>query len=221
MPPRPVPPFSPVLFAGLALAPLPTAPLEVALGLVLRRLHARRPGLFARVAGLGERALLIDPVDLPFSIVLRPGAEPPRLSVVSGDGEGEGEGVCAAVRGPLLTLLDLARGRLDGDALFFARALAVEGDTEVVVALRNALDSAGTDLLDETLAALAPAEAPLRWALAAVRAVHGRLAADLASVQAALLAPVAGETARLEARVQALEAVPLRRMPARPPVVAR
>ena len=31
-------------------------------------------------------------------------------------------------------------GRYDGDALFFTRDLKIEGDTEAIVCLRNALD---------------------------------------------------------------------------------
>ncbi len=43
----------------------------------------------------------------------------------------------------------MMHGTLDGDALFFSRDLAVEGDTSSVLALRNAIDDAELDLAEE------------------------------------------------------------------------
>jgi len=37
-------------------------------------------------------------------------------------------------------------GTYDGDALFFSRDLSIEGDTEAVLALRNAIENADLDL---------------------------------------------------------------------------
>ncbi|MFQ5467990.1 MAG: hypothetical protein ACE5DS_07630, partial [Kiloniellaceae bacterium] len=70
------PPLSPVLLAGLVLRPLPLAPLQPALGLALRTVLGRHPGLLDRLAGLGDPVFIIDPVDLPFVFVLRTGARP-------------------------------------------------------------------------------------------------------------------------------------------------
>ena len=38
---------------------------------------------------------------------------------------------------------------MDGDALFFSRDLMIEGDTEAVVCLRNALDDMDSNVIDE------------------------------------------------------------------------
>ena len=46
----------------------------------------------------------------------------------------------------MLTLLALLEGRIDGDAMFFARSLSITGDMEAMLALRNALDDSGFDL---------------------------------------------------------------------------
>jgi predicted lipid carrier protein YhbT len=47
----------------------------------------------------------------------------------------------------------MIHGSCDGDALFFSRDLSIEGDTEAVLALRNALDDAEIDLPAEIAAA--------------------------------------------------------------------
>jgi predicted lipid carrier protein YhbT len=80
----------------------------------------------------------------------------------------------AVVEGPLFLLLALLEGRSDADALFFSRALAVTGDMEAMLALRNALDGCEIDLprdLGASAGPLAPlvsraAEAIRRRALA-------------------------------------------------------
>ena len=119
----------------------------------------RHPGLFERLEDLGARAVLIDPVELPVRFVLRAGGGAPTLTVV---GREDAVDADATIRGPLLGLIDLLEGRLDGDALFFSRVLGIEGDTEAVVALRNAIDDAEIDLLDDLLSPLGPLAAPMR-----------------------------------------------------------
>lgn len=47
-------------------------------------------------------------------------------------------------------------GRYDGDALFFTRDLSVEGDTEAVVCLRNALDDVEGSIADDVAAFFGP-----------------------------------------------------------------
>ncbi|WP_440995514.1 ubiquinone anaerobic biosynthesis accessory factor UbiT [Arhodomonas sp. SL1] len=53
----------------------------------------------------------------------------------------------AIVRGPLAIFLDLARGRIDPDTAFFQRELVVEGDTELGLAAKNALDALDPECL--------------------------------------------------------------------------
>jgi hypothetical protein len=73
----------------------------------------------------------------------------------------------AMVKGPLVLLLALLEGRVDGDAEFFARELDVSGDMEAIVALRNALDDSSIDLPSD----LAPIAGPL--AVSAQRGLSG------------------------------------------------
>lgn len=153
------PPPLPVMLAGLALGPLPPALLQPGASVAMALAMRRHPGLFERLDELGSRAVLIDPVELPVRFLLRAGGGAPALTVL---GRADGIEADATIRGPLLGLIDLLEGRLDGDALFFSRELAIEGDTEAVIALRNAIDDAEIDLLDDILAPLGPLAAPAR-----------------------------------------------------------
>lgn len=135
-------------------APLLNAALAQALGLMQRR----HPAAFERLPGLGDRKIRIEPSDMPVSFTLALGAvaDRPWLRVACPDCP-----AAAVIRGPLAALLDLLEGRSDGDGLFFARTLAVEGDMELIVGLRNAVDGEDIDVVDDVMSMLGPLGPPL------------------------------------------------------------
>lgn len=105
------------------------------------------------------------------------------------------------MRGHFGALLDLAEGRIDGDALFFRRDLTIAGDTGIVVALRNALDGEDIDILAELDAALGPLG---RFGPMARR--HAARVADaLDGVRAVLLRPAERRIGALEQRLARVE----------------
>lgn len=201
--PRTVPaPFSPVLIAGLALRPLPAAALQPAVDLGFGLLRRRHPKLFARLGAQAGTRFLIEPVDLPLRFLLITDPAAPALRVL---GAGVAAEAAAIIRGPLAVLIDLLEGRLDGDALFFARELVIEGDTEAVVALRNAVDGAGIDLVADLLAPLGPLAAPAARLVRAARRVAATAAADVERLRAAAIQPALARADRDAARIKALE----------------
>ena len=129
-----------------ALRPLPTAPLEFVLQRLANSILTRHPGLLDRLGSEGARRFGIRPLDLPFAMVIEMRDAAVRLSVVS---QLDGQKVDARISGNFVSLLELINGRHDGDALFFSRDLAVEGDIGAVLALRNAIDNEELDLLHE------------------------------------------------------------------------
>lgn len=196
------PPLSPVLLAGLLARPLPPAALQPLLAGAAATARRVRPDVIRRLASLPDADVRIMPVDLPFAFVLRTGSREPVLSVHRPDDETP---ATATIRGSLAMLIELAGGRLDGDAAFFSRDLAIEGDTEIVVALRNALDGAGIDPLEDLARLLGPMAGPFRHAAGAASTLAGRLSSDLAMVQRAALAPLARRVERNAARIGRLE----------------
>jgi predicted lipid carrier protein YhbT len=136
-----------------ALRPLPLAPLTPLLGLVLRAVLRRHPAIFDRLGGHAHKRFGLQPTDLPFALVLAPHPEAPRVAAVR---RLPRHGIDARISGPLRALVALAEGEMDGDALFVSRTLTVEGDMEAVIALRNAMDGEGLDLVRDVAAALGP-----------------------------------------------------------------
>ncbi|MCA0008695.1 MULTISPECIES: SCP2 sterol-binding domain-containing protein [unclassified Mesorhizobium] len=118
-------------FAGLPLGPLLT--------LSLRSMARRQPRLFDRLGEHRTACDFIDPVDLAFAFTVVPDAERSIVRVVR---RSEAATSNVQIRGPLLTLLSLLDGTLDGDALFFSRIISISGRTEAVLALRNTIEDA-------------------------------------------------------------------------------
>lgn len=118
-------------FPGWPLGPLLTQ--------ALRSLARRRPEAFERLGEFSTARFLIDPTDLPFAFHVVPDG---RKAVVRAAAKESTTPFDVVIRGPILLLLGILDGSLDGDALFFHRAISVSGRTEAVVALRNTIEDA-------------------------------------------------------------------------------
>ncbi|HYH39842.1 MAG TPA: hypothetical protein VD860_16595, partial [Azospirillum sp.] len=91
------------------------------------------------------------------------------------------------------------------------RTLSIEGDTALVVGLRNALDGEDIDLVAD-LAGLA---GPFRHAVPRLRREAARLTGMLEGARALLLAPVMGRLDALERRIAAPAPAPRSSRPGR------
>ena len=133
---------------------------------VVRRIADRHPSLFARLGPHQTTDFLIDPVELPFALHLRPDPQALVFRAVPRDAAPRGG---AVIRGRFMLLLELIDSEEDGDAAFFSRDLEVSGDTEAVVRLRNALDDIDGSIAEETAAMFGP---PGRAILASLRRAY-------------------------------------------------
>ena len=151
------------------LMPLPL--IQQGTRLVFDQMLRQHPNLFDRLGSHAEKRFRFTPTDLGLSFLVVPARKTITVSRKTPDLSAD-----AAAGGPLLTLLALLEGRIDGDAMFFSRSLSITGDMEAMLALRNALDDSGFDLprdLGRAAGPLAPlvtrgAEAIRRRALAGV-----------------------------------------------------
>lgn len=153
---------------------LPLAPLALASRRFVASIARRHPSLFRRLGAQADKTFVLDAVDLPLVFVLRPRLDAPRLDVFRRGTETTWD---ARIAGRLSALLGLVHGAYDGDALFFSRDIVVEGDTEAVLALRNAIDDSEIDLPTEAAELLGPfrpfVDPPLRHVLPVVERLSG------------------------------------------------
>lgn len=149
-------------------APPPSFAPQGLLGRLARRIAADNPGLFDRMGAHVTTRFIIDPINLPVVLYLEPRREAPVFRVFRRSNAPTCE---ARIAASLLQLMRMIDGQEDGDALFFSRDLKVSGDTEAVVALRNALDDLDRPLSEQVAAQLGLLG---RGALAVARHVAAR-----------------------------------------------
>jgi O2-independent ubiquinone biosynthesis accessory factor UbiT len=155
----------------LLLAPVPLVLLQPVFSRIALHVAQSRPELFDRLGCHAGRRFLIDPIDLPLVLVLTPRPELPALTVHR---RYERPAHDASIAGRFFNLLDMIDGSLDGDALFFSRALRVAGDTEAVVALRNALDDFEGSALESVIGSFGLLAPPATAVLSLLRKVRGK-----------------------------------------------
>ena len=146
-----------------AISRLACTTVQPILARVVHRIAAMHPSLFARLGPHQATDFLIDPVELPFALHLRPDPVALVLRAVPRDAAPVAG---AAIRGRFMLLLELVDSEADGDAAFFSRDLEVTGDTEAVVRLRNALDDLDGSIAEDTAKMFGP---PGRAILARLR----------------------------------------------------
>lgn len=121
---------------------------------VVKRVAKQHPSLFSRLGPHQGTDFVIDPVELPFALHLRPD---PQALVFRALPRNAAPEAGATIRGKFMLLLELIDSEEDGDAAFFSRDLEVTGDTEAVVRLRNALDDVDGSIAEETAEMFGPA----------------------------------------------------------------
>ena len=142
-------------------------PLQPLLAHVVRKVAARYPEVLDRLGPHTATRFVIDPVDLPFALFLRPDPDALELRAVPRGDLPEHD---ARIAGKFFRLLRLIDCDEDGDAMFFSRDLDISGDTEAVVTLRNALDDVDGSIASTVAGMFGP---PGEAALAALRRFGG------------------------------------------------
>ncbi|MCC7260876.1 MAG: SCP2 sterol-binding domain-containing protein, partial [Alphaproteobacteria bacterium] len=139
-----LPAFSPALLLRPLLRPVPLPLFRRTANLLLRRMHRQHPGVAARLVSIAGTSFLISAAEMPYAVRLEV-APDGRLCIPSHDISPEAD---VRVYGTVDGLFGMLEGERDGDALFFSRELKVEGDTEALLTLRNALDSEALHLAE-------------------------------------------------------------------------
>nr|WP_242468656.1 SCP2 sterol-binding domain-containing protein [Rhodovibrio salinarum] len=174
------------------------------------RLSRSHPDVLDRLSDVGTARLLLVATDLPWSALITFTADGAEVTLSRTDAESAPEAE-ATVTGPVERLVACAQGGGDGDAMFFAREIQVTGNSDVLVALRNALDGAELDVGQEFAALAGPLQRPATDAIGGAAWLYRRMADGLDSLKAEIRAPLqnrldtqAQEIAQLRAEVQRL-----------------
>lgn len=175
---RAIPPIG--IFPGwkkFEILALPLSVVDLALRRLVIEIIRSHPDLIGRMADYPSVTFLIEPTDLPIQFSLRPDSPTPiathlRPATCTWD---------ARITGPSAMLFAMIDGTLDGDALFFSRDITIEGNTDAILAMRNAIDAAEIDLLSEVAGLFGPfrpaAKRAMQIAIPAMSRLFGASAA--------------------------------------------
>ncbi len=150
------------------LPPPPLMPIQPMLRRIVTDIARRHPRLFARLGDNANRRFLIDVQELPFVLLLQPRPAAPQFTAHHRHAVPAHDVRIAGTFAAFFRLLD---SDADSDALFFSRDIVVEGETEAIVALRNAIDDLDGPLTEDVAAAFGPLAEIMRLLLAALRRV--------------------------------------------------
>ncbi len=189
-------PLPQIAVLRLALATAPAPLLQPCLDFLIATVAGRHPAMLERLAEFAGKTVLIEPADAPRLLALRLAVPPkrPRLRVANARDRSI---AVATIRGPLAALVALTEGRVDGDALFFSRDIAFDGDMETVVALRNALDGEEIDVMTDVIDRLGPLAGPARFMRKQADGVLRAAARDAGRLQDLLLGPALARCERM------------------------
>ena len=155
------PPLTSHLVLGLIARPfLKKKLVQPILNKIAKNLQRRHPGLIEKLSTYAAQSILINPLDLPYTILLQINEHNIELIFCK---PGTRPTYTAQISGAYLDLLELLNGNLDGDALFFSRKLTIDGTTEVVVAVRNILENEEIDPFEEILSQTGIFRQPLEF----------------------------------------------------------
>lgn len=197
------PPFSPMLFAGLALRPLPVTFLSQLIAFFLRRMDRLYPEISSRMEPLGLCHFHIVPTDFWFSFMVTLDHGKATAAVLRK--EQFVSNVTATISGDLLSLMQLLEGSVDGDALFFSRQIMVEGETEAVLTLRNAVDSVDLSV-EHILAGFAPPLKPLfKEVISRLTSLHKTAVTDFELVHGSLIEPLTRRISQMDEEIDTHE----------------
>ncbi len=141
------------------LPPLPLFTLAPLLNHIVNFITKKHPELFTRLGDSAQKTFLIDPTNLPFYLILQPNPNKPILKAYNRNKKTPHD---VYIAGSFATLLKMIDSQSDSDALFFNREIVVIGDSEAMVALRNALDDMDETLVDDVAEAFGPLSFPVR-----------------------------------------------------------
>lgn len=149
---------------------MPLFAMQPILRRIVRHVATLHPELFERLDDSCRKNFLIDAKGMPFLLLLRP--DPDNLMLVA-KSRHEEIPYDVLVSGKFKTLLRMIDSKTDSDALFFNRDIMVTGDTEAIVALRNALDDMEATLADDVATAFGPLRGPVRASIDAATKIVG------------------------------------------------
>ncbi len=181
-----------VYILGFILKSVPLSYLQPFLRYAMQTMVTKHSDLFTRLNEEESNLdFIIDAKDIPFNFYMKPNVEKPILLAIKKENNIEAK---AVIKGTLEDFLLMLEGKLDGDAAFFSKRLQIEGKTEYVVALRNAIDSVDVNVLEDLITPLhSSLQGPLKYAVSLLLKQYQHVDKCVKGVKEALTSKIEGK----------------------------
>ncbi len=197
-----LPDFTPLPMLGLAMGFLPRQLLERGVRTFTHRLNTLHPGLRERLSEANGKSFALVLPDMPFNAMLEVEGGELELTML---GKSLPLRADVTLHGTSTTFIALLEGRTDGDALFFSRDLRVEGDTEALLVLRNALDNEQINLRKTFFSVFGALSGMAARAATPVEKLGARFTRDMGWLYHSAIAPLAKRQQQFSEGLQGLE----------------
>ena len=197
-----IPDLNSALFLGLALSFVPSKVLKYSAQKITKNLNMQHPNLRERLSDADGKSFALVLADMPLNALLN--IENGIISCQLLDKQTEPV-ADVIIHGTSEALLDLLEGRCDGDALFFSRALHIEGDTEALLVLRNALDNEQIILRDVIYSLFGVLSGAISKVALPVEKLGGKFARDMNWLYHSAISPLVRKQTQLAENQQHLE----------------
>jgi len=185
------------LFYGL-LRPVPDPIATQICQYCIARFERLYPSVFSRLDPLHGQTLLIDPDDLLFSFLFSFTHQGLKVKAMK---QKPIKPPDASIKGTLGNLLQLAEGKVDGDALFFTRQLQIEGDMELILTVRNALEGEDVSFEEVFIGPLIQRFPNAKHVINRLKSFNKALSDDLQGVETSIKEPLWEHIEQIEAEL--------------------
>jgi predicted lipid carrier protein YhbT len=197
-------PLSSAFILGLLAKPVLCRPLlQQAINKLVQMFSDLHPNVINRMAEFTPAIIILNPIDMPFSFLVEFTANNMNILIID-DQHYTGDDI-TKISATLSFFLNMLEGELDGDALFFSRQLIIEGDTTIIVALRNILEAENIDInkdINDKSTLLANI---IKFVKNTARAVSSYLDNDLAKIKESIISDNQAEIKLTSSKQQVIQ----------------
>ncbi len=181
-----LPEFNSALLFGMLSEPFICKPiLQTGINKLTKLFLQQHPKVITKMAEFSPARLVLVPADMPFCFFVEFTKDSLQINII--DSNAYSGSNLTIVTASLEVFIKMLEGDLDGDALFFSRQLMVEGDTTIVVALRNILEAESVNIKKDVNETLGVFAAPFNFFINLACVIYNDIDDNLSSVKSSIV----------------------------------
>ena len=142
------PEFNSSLLYGLLAKPIICRPIiQIGISKLTKLFIDKHPRVIKKMSQFSPSRMVLVPLDMPFDFFVEFSNESLQINIIDKNTY-LGKNL-TKITASIDVFVKMLEGNLDGDALFFSRKLIIEGETTIIVALRNILEAENVNIKND------------------------------------------------------------------------